>query len=444
MGAIHRVEGREAGFPMVMKVPRVGRGDSGEGLINFETESMVLPALSGPHVPRTVALGDLVRTPYLVVEWIEGESLEQRLARGPLEFDEVARIGAALADALHSLHLQNTIHLDLKPENAILRADGRIVLIDFGLAYHAGFPDLLAEEQRYAAGSAPYISPEQVLGTRSDSRSDLFALGAILYELTTGVLPFGAPRSLASLRDRLWLDPVPPVARRASVPPWLQEVILRCLEVDADDRYQTAAHVAFDLRHPEQVELTARATKHERDPLIRELGRWWRLRGLRRVPERIPRSRMARTPVIMIAVDTAHPEDERQPALQRAAVQIFSLSQEFRAVCVSVISAGPGVDAVSPAGAHLEHLVRLRRWVEPLQLPPHRLSLHVLESPRPSEALLEFADANHVDLIVLGAPQPNQERLAWWRSVASGVTANATCSVYVVRVQVAEADARRR
>ena len=438
MGHIYRVTGRDTGFPMIMKVPRVGRGESEEGLISFETESMLLPALAGPHVPRFVAAGSLAQTPYLVTEWIEGESLEKLLKRGPLPAAEIARVGAALADAVHSLHLQDAIHFDLKPANVIIKGDGAVALIDFGLAYHAHFPDLLAEERRFTAGSAPYISPEQVLGTRTDPRSDIFSLGAILYELATGELPFGLPSTMAGLRDRLWLDPVPPRARVREVPPWLQEIILRCLEPRAEERYQSAAHVAFDLRNPDQVALTERAFKTKQAVLFDQLRRWWRTRGRRAPPLRLPKSQVSATPIIMVAVDTTHPDDERQPALQRTTAQVLSLSLEFRLICVSVITAAPVVegagesDAVS--GTYLDHIVRLRHWVEPLHLPPRRLSLHVIESASPESALLEFARRNHVDLIVLGAPNPEQVRLAWWRSVASGVTANAHCSVHVVRV----------
>jgi len=438
MGEIFRVTGRDTGFPMIMKLPRSGRGASQEGLLGFETESLVLPALTGQHVPRFVAAGSLARTPYLVTEWVEGESLEQLLKRSPLSSVETASLGAALADAIHSLHLQNVIHLDLKPDNAIVRPDGRIVLIDFGLAYHAHFPDLLAEERRFTAGSAPYISPEQILGTRADPRSDVFALGVVLYEMATGELPFGVPSTLGGLRDRLWRDPVPPRVRETAVPPWLQEVILRCLEPNAEDRYQSAAHVAFDLRNPDQVVLTDRSSRFKELGLMEQVQRWWRARGRHSLPRRLPRSQVAAAPIIMVAVDTTHPDDQRQPALQRATAQMLALSGEFRLICVSVIrgarvAEGAGVsDAAS--GEHREHIVRLLHWVEPLRLPPRRLSLHVLESARPEQTLLEFARSNHVDLIVLGAPSPEQVRLAWWRSVASGVTANARCSVYVVRI----------
>ncbi len=435
---VYRVTRPGAEFPLLMKLPRSAPGDAGEGLVNFETEAMILPALSGPHVPRFVAAGDLAKVPYLVVEWIEGTSLERMIERAPLPAEEVASIGAALADALHSVHLQDAIYLDLKPANAILRPDGRVVLIDFGLAHHAHFPDLIAEEERLAAGSAPYISPEQVLGERSDSRSDLFALGVVLYELATGELPFGMPATRAGLRDRIWRDPVPPAARAPGVPPWLQEVILRCLEPRAEDRYGSAAHVAFDLRHPGQVPLTSRALKSKQRGVWGQLRHWWSTREATPARRAMPRAQVGGAPVIMVAVDTLHPEDERHPGLQAAVMRMLSIPEEFRLICVSVIPGGPGAETAaagaSAASLYHEHLVRLRHWVEPLRLPPNRLSLHVIESANASDSLLDFAQRNNVDLIVLGAPQPTQLGLAWWRSVASAVTANAHCSVHVVRV----------
>jgi len=437
-GHIFRVTGGDPTFTKVLKAPRIGPGESGEGVINFETEAMLLPALSGSHVPRFVAAGTLAKTPYLVMEWIEGESLEQVLRHGPLDAATTARIGASIADAVHSLHLQDAIHLDLKPDNVILRPDGEVVLIDFGVAYHAHFPDLLTEEQRFAAGSAPYISPEQVHGTRSDPRSDIFALGAMLYEMATGELPFGVPATMAGLRDRLWRDPVPPRMRAPGLAPWLQEIILRCLEPQAEDRYQSAAHIAFDLRNPDQVALTERAGKTTQAGLLEQARRWWRARGEHPTPRRPPKAQVAATPIIMVAVDTTHPDDERHPAVQRATAQMLSRSPEFRLICVSVIrhaiAAERTHDGESASANYLDHLARLRHWAEPLALPARRLSLHVLESANPENTLLDFARRNLVDLIILGAPPPAQLGLTWWRSVASSVTANAHCSVHVVRV----------
>jgi serine/threonine protein kinase len=429
MGNIFRVTKPGLTSPMIMKVPRFGPNEPSEGIISFETEATIVPALSGPHVPRFIAAGDLARTPYLVTEWIDGTSLEEVLRGGPLPPTEAVRIGAAIADALHSLHLQDAIHLDVKPANIILKKDGTAALVDFGFAHHARFPDLLAEETRFAAGSAPYISPEQVLGTREDSRSDIFSLGVVLYEMVTGRFPFGEPDT--DVRNRLWLDPTPPSAITPAVEPWLQEIILRCLEPKTDLRYQSAALVAFDLRNPEQLTLTPRATKSNRARFFQQVRRFLKARGEYAKRLRLPHVLISRSPIIMVAVDTSNLDDERQPAIQRATAQVLSLSKEFRLIAVSVFPPPPPSES---AEVHLEHLVRLRHWVDPIAITKQRLSLHAIESSNPAEALLDFARLNNVDLIIVGAPGPTQPEKTWWQSVASVVTANAQCSVHVVRV----------
>jgi nucleotide-binding universal stress UspA family protein len=436
-GAIFRVtatDGRNPGFPIVLKAPFLGHGESPLGIVSLEMEQIVLQSLSGPHVPRFVAAGDVRAVPYLVLEWIDGEGLVGVLARTPLPAAEVARIGAALADAVHSVHRQDVVHLDLKPENFLLRPNGEAVLLDFGFACHRRYPDLLGEERQHAAGSAAYVSPEQLRGDRNDARSDLFALGVMVYELATGQTPFGEPQTLAGMRDRLWRAPPPPRALNPELPPWLQEVILRCLEVSAQSRYQSAAHIAFDLRNPDQVMLTERAHAVHGEGLVGQLGRWWRHRGERGRES----AAIARLPVIMVAVDTEHPDDERHPALQRATRQLVSLYPELRLMCISVIHVAVGNEGVdghdSATTRHLEHRERLRQWVRALALGGVQTSLHVVQGADAGRTLLELARANHVDLIVLGAPGPSERALAWWRSVASSVTAGAPCSVHVVRV----------
>jgi len=439
-GSIYRVDapaGRDPGFPIVMKAPLLGRGESSLGIDSFEMEKMILPTLSGAHVPRFVQAGDVTATPYVVVEWIDAQSLSEIVARAPLSADEVARIGAALADAVQSVHAQDVIHLDLKPENFMVRPDGTAVLLDFGFARHARYPDLFAEEQQFAAGSAAYVSPEQLEDDRSDPRSDLFALGVVLYQLATGQLPFGEPDTLAGMRDRLWREPVPPRARDPQVPPWLQEVILRSLEQRAADRYQTAAHVAFDLRHPEQIERSSRAERVTAPGFLRHVARWWRGRAAHGLRTQALGGRPGPS-VIMVAVDTEHPDDERHSPLQWTTSQIVSLNPEFRLMCVSIIKSAPvgegSRDIETTTGKHLEHKTRLKHWVEPLRLPASRISLHVVEAVNAADALLNLARVNHVGLIVLGAPRASRTRLGWWRSAASTVTADAPCSVHVVRV----------
>jgi len=421
MGELFFVTKAGVDRPLVMKVPRVGPHEPAEGVISFETECAIVPALKGPHVPSFVAAGSLDATPYLVTEWVDGTNLEDVVSRAPVGLDEIVQIGAALADALHSLHQQEVVHLDVKPENAILRGDGSVVLVDFGFAHHARFPDLLAEETRFGLGSAPYVSPEQLLGTREDRRSDLFALGVVLYELATGRLPFGEPDS--DVRNRFWLDPVPPSTIAEAVTPWLQEIILRCLEPQAERRYQSAAHVAFDLRHPDQVSLTERATKVKRPGFLKHIRRFLRARAEHGARLRSPGPLATRTPIVLVAVDTAHIDDERHPAIRLAVSQILALSQEYRLICLTV---------TPPSESVLDHLVRLRHWAAPLRLPEQRISLHAIESSSPEEVIVELARHNNADLVVVGAPLEGGR--AWSQSVASTVTARSGCSVHVVRV----------
>ena len=160
----------------------------------------------------------------------------------------------------------------------MFRPSGEAVLIDFGLSHHNQLPDLLQEEFRLPYGTAPYMAPERLLGVRDDPRSDLFSLGVLLYFFTTGVRPFGESETMRGMRRRLWRDPYPPRKLRADYPPWLQEIVLRCLEIEPVWRYPTASQLAFELAHPDQVKLTARSERLERDPL----STVWRRRFNRR------------------------------------------------------------------------------------------------------------------------------------------------------------------
>ncbi len=187
---------------MIMKVPRLRGGEEPTAIVGFEVEQMIMSTLAGPHVPKLVAKGDFTGLPYIVMERIEGWSLRARLDDAPLPIDDVARIGAKVATALHDLHRQRVIHLDVKPSNIMFRSradgsEGDAVLIDFGLARHDLLPDLLEEEFDRPMGTSPYMSPEQVRFIRNDPRSDLFSTGVMLYHLTTGERPFGMPTTRA-------------------------------------------------------------------------------------------------------------------------------------------------------------------------------------------------------------------------------------------------------
>jgi serine/threonine protein kinase len=122
-------------------------------------------------------------------------------------------------------------------------------------------------------GTGPYISPEQVLGVRNEPRSDLFSLGVLLYHLATGERPFGHPTSVSGLKKRLYRDPIPPRSHRPDLPPWFQEIVLRCLEVQPSDRFDTAAQLDFYCRIRTRLTLTERAEKQSQDGLLSVMKR---------------------------------------------------------------------------------------------------------------------------------------------------------------------------
>ena len=434
--------------PLIMKVPRIKGGEDPATIVGFEVERMIMPTLSGPHVPRFIAKGDFTRQPYIVMEHIPGPSLRPRLDEAPLPFDEIIEVGERVATALHELHRQHVVHLDIKPSNILFRPDGTAVLVDFGLSRHDHLPDLLDEEFTLPMGTGPYMSPEQVQFVRSDPRSDLFALGVMLYHLTTGERPFGAPNSVRGLRKRLYVDPVPPRALRPDCPPWLQEVILKCLEVNPEQRYQSAAQLSLDLQAPAQIPLTRRAEKLQGASTLKRLKRWFFALGSE--PDMRPvtvSEQVHRNPIIMAAVDTeasAALSNQLRETVQR----IVKTEPGARLACVSVMrTARIGMDDLvdkSGQSRHVKQLVQIKHWAHPIAkalfFDEGRLTFHVLEAPDPAAAIVEFARRNQVDHIVMGARGQSALR-RYLGSTSSQVVAESDCTVTVVRApqQVSEA-----
>ncbi|MFC3087485.1 bifunctional serine/threonine-protein kinase/universal stress protein [Tabrizicola soli] len=423
---------------MVMKVPTILDGDDGPTIVGFEVEQMIMPRLSGPHVPKVIGIGGFDVMPYIVTEKIEGGSFLAVFQQAPLPLSDVIEIGARMVAAVADLHRQHVIHLDLKPENFLQRKTGEMVLVDYGLSRHDQLPDLLAEEFTIPMGTYPFIAPEQYLRCRDDPRSDLFALGAMLYALATGRNPWGTPQRLRGVRKRLWRDPEPPRAIRPEIPEWLQEIILRALSVDPMRRYQTAAQLAFDLAHPQQVTLTARALKTRRDGWLQVWDRWRVMRKLRRFDAPVSvAAQLASVPIIVVAVDLS-PEGERLAEVLRAAVKrMLTIEPDARIACVNVIkTARIGIDQGTDDqgnNLHVMRLVQLKAWAEGIELPDHRLTYTVLEGPDPGLAIIDYATANHVDHIMMGARGYSTTR-RYLGSVSAKVVAEARCSVTVIRL----------
>jgi serine/threonine protein kinase/nucleotide-binding universal stress UspA family protein len=435
MAHIWKVSRDDMSPPAVLKAPIVQDGDDATCIVSFEMEQMILPLLTGVHAPKFIASGDFSTKPYIVMELIEGQSLLSKMDETPLPVEEVVEIGIGVARALADLHAQNVIHLDIKPSNIMRRSTGEFTLIDFGLSRHDLLPDLLAEEFRVPIGTGPYLAPEQIARDRSDPRSDIYSLGVVLYYLLTGKRPFGYPRKQGKLAQRLWRDPPPPSALNPKCPPWLQEVILHCLEPEAENRIPTAAQLALELANPGQVPLTERAEKLSADSWLTARRRWW---AQKLKPQRFSRSMAARraaAPIVLVAVDLALENAALAGTIREASSRIMTTTPGARLACVTVIKTNrlrlDNPQDELGRNLHVRRLVELRQWASALGLSQQQVTAHVLEASDPAAALIDFARVNHVDQMVIGANSPQRRGMG---PVSTRIVAQAPCTVTLVRL----------
>jgi serine/threonine-protein kinase len=185
--------------------------------------------------------------------------LRSILSEGRLSQDRAIHIAIEVLEALEYIHEQGIVHRDLKPENIMVDAKDNIKLIDFGIAGDAGARRLTYANFTATLGTADYISPEQVKGKRGDGRSDIYAMGVILYEMLTGRLPFSGSSPIEIMNDRMLNHPLPPAVADPSISPQLQEVLYRALERDPQNRYARAKEFAHDLQHLGDVGVEDRA-----------------------------------------------------------------------------------------------------------------------------------------------------------------------------------------
>jgi len=259
MGEVYRARDTRLGREIALKVlPAAVSGDP-ERLARFEREARTVAALNHPNIVMLHSVEDEGDVRFLTMELVEGRSLDHEVEPGGLPVPRVIELGIALADALAAAHEKGVIHRDLKPANVMLTRDRRVKVLDFGLAKLTApesSPDLTAAPTvatpvsgaGVVVGTVPYMAPEQIRGEAADGRTDLFALGVVLYELAAGRRPFAgethADISSAILRD----TPRPLVALRSELPPDLDRIVSQCLEKNPRERFQTALDVSNELR----------------------------------------------------------------------------------------------------------------------------------------------------------------------------------------------------
>jgi eukaryotic-like serine/threonine-protein kinase len=266
MGEVYRARDTRLGRDVAIKVLPQHLSANPEVRARFEREAMAISSLNHPHICTLHDVGREGDTHYLVMELVEGETLADRLAKGPLPLDQMMKFGAEIADALAKAHRAGIVHRDLKPGNVMLTKSGS-KLLDFGLARTAGMGTAaggsgvtMAELSQSPTMSRPltaegtivgtfqYMAPEQLEGKESDPRSDIWALGATLYEMATGRKAFEG-KSQASLISSIMKDEPRPLTELLPLtPPALDRIIRRCLAKDPDERWQSALDIASELR----------------------------------------------------------------------------------------------------------------------------------------------------------------------------------------------------
>ncbi|HEY3122574.1 MAG TPA: protein kinase, partial [Thermoanaerobaculia bacterium] len=235
--------------------------ESAEGRQRFEREAKTISQLSHPHICALYDVGREGETEYLVMEYLEGETLSERLVKGPLPLEQTLRYGVEIADALDKAHRQGIVHRDLKPGNVMLTKTG-VKLLDFGLAKAiapvesksgltslptlAGAPNLTQEGT--ILGTFQYMAPQQLEGKEADARTDIFAFGCVLYEMATGRKAFSGTSQASLISSIMKEDPAPISAIQPMTPPALDRVVKTCLAKDPEDRWQSAGDVGKELR----------------------------------------------------------------------------------------------------------------------------------------------------------------------------------------------------
>jgi eukaryotic-like serine/threonine-protein kinase len=291
MASIFRGTDLNTGRPVAIKVPHPEMERDPVLSDRFQREHEIGQELDHPGVTKVMPDSGGGHG-YMVMEWAEGRPLrELLLEQTTLSPERAARITLRILEALDYVHSQGIVHRDLKPENIMIDAEDRIKLIDFGIAAKAGARRLTLGKLSHAIGTPDYISPEQVQGKPGDARSDVYAVGVMLYEMLTRKTPFIGHNASLVMNDRLRNNPIPPREINAEISPQLQEIVYRSLERDPSKRYARAREFARDLQHQDQVGVAER-------PELRD-WRWHRTPWPQRI---LTYAMLAMIPLVVFAV----------------------------------------------------------------------------------------------------------------------------------------------
>ena len=276
MASIFKGIDQKTGETVAVKVPFMQFESDPAFFSRFEREESIGKKLRHPNVLRIIPVEEKSR-PYIVMEFLQGRELRsvmQTVGRMPVK--DALTITSRICEALEYLHSQNVIHRDLKPENIMLCDDGSIRVMDFGIAKAAGLRRLTFAGFSASMGTPDYMAPEQVKGKRGDARTDIYSLGAMLYEMVTGETPFEGNNPYAIMNARLIGDPVAPRKHNPDLSPQVEEIILHAMERQPFDRYPNAAAMKAELDNPEQVQLTGRCDRLR--PPVAWVGMWHKMR----------------------------------------------------------------------------------------------------------------------------------------------------------------------
>ena len=263
MASIYKATDTRDGRTVAVKIPHPEMEADPLLFDRFKREQDIGQKLDHPGVMK-VFRDDRHSRIYMVMEWVSGRLLRDEMSGGrKLPADRACRITARICGALDYIHANGVVHRDLKPENIMVDSDDNIKLIDFGIAGHEGSRRLTFAQLSNVMGTPDYISPEQVKGKRGDGRSDIYAVGVMLYEMLTGKVPFSGANAFLTMNERLLNNPVPPREIDPSISPELQEIIYRAMERDPKNRYAHAREFAGDLEHQDQVGVAERPELHD-------------------------------------------------------------------------------------------------------------------------------------------------------------------------------------